>query len=42
MNQWLDVRYTDTGLMVACQQIQAPPLVVEMVHLWLNHYRRLG
>lgn len=43
MNQWLDVRYTDTGIMVARQRIQKPPLLVgQMLEEWLNHYRRLG
>jgi len=43
MNQWLDVRYTDTGIMLARQRIQKPPILVgQMLEEWLNHYRRLG
>lgn len=41
--QWLDVRFINSGVMVACQRIQKQPLLVaQMVEEWMNHYRSLG
>lgn len=43
LSQWLDVRFIESGVMVACQRIQKQPVLVsQMVDEWLNHYRRLG
>jgi len=43
LSQWLDVRFINSGVMVACQRIQKQPLLVaQMVEEWINHYRSLG
>ena len=43
LRQWLDVRVTDSGLVVAVQKIAKPPLLVaQMTEEWLNHYRKLA
>ena len=41
LRQWLDVRVTDSGLVVAVQKMTKPPLLVaQMTEEWLNHYRK--
>ena len=43
LSQWLDVRATESGLVVAQQQMTKPPLLVaQMTEEWLNHYRKLA
>ena len=43
LRQWLDVRVTDSGLIVAVQKMTKPPLLVaQMTEEWLNHYRKLA
>jgi len=43
MRQWLDVCFTEGGLMVAQQKLHKRPLLVaQMLEEWLNHYRRIA
>ena len=43
LRQWLDVRVTDSGIIVAQQNQLKPPLLVEqLTEEWLNHYRKLA
>ncbi|KAL5282955.1 ZRANB1 family protein [Megaselia abdita] len=43
LRQWLDVCVTDSGLLVAQQQLRKRPLLVaQMLEEWLNHYRRIA
>lgn len=43
LRQWLDVCVTDSGLLIARQELQQRPLLVaQMVEEWLNYYRRLA
>ena len=43
LKQWLDVRVTDSGLIVAQQNHLKPPLLVaQLTEEWLNHYRKLA
>ena len=43
LRQWLDVRVTDSGIIVAKQNQLKPPLLVEqLTEEWLNHYRKLA
>ena len=43
LKQWLDVRVTDSGLIVAQQNHVKPPLLVaQLTEEWLNHYRKLA
>jgi ubiquitin thioesterase ZRANB1 len=43
LSQWLDLCYTNSGILVARQRIQKRPLLVaQLVEEWLNHYRTLG
>ena len=43
LRQWLDVRVTDSGTVVAQQNQLKPPLLVEqLTEEWLNHYRKLA
>jgi hypothetical protein len=43
MRHWLDVCYTEGGLLVAQQKFQKRPLLVaQMLEEWLNHYRRIA
>ena len=42
MNEWLDLCYTERGIMVARQRIpKRPVLVGQMMDEWMKHYRRL-
>jgi len=41
MRDWMDVLVTESGLLVAQQTIQKPPLLVaQMTEEWLNYYRK--
>lgn len=41
MRSWLDVCFTEGGLMVAQQKLHKRPLLVaQMLEEWLNFYRR--
>jgi hypothetical protein len=43
LRQWLDVRVTDSGIIVAQQNHLKPPLLVaQLTEEWLNHYRKLA
>ena len=43
LREWLDVCVTDSGLVVARQKVDKPPLLVaQMTEEWLNHYRKLA
>ncbi|CRK95779.1 CLUMA_CG009236, isoform A [Clunio marinus] len=43
MKTWLDVCFTEGGLMVAQQKLHKRPLLVaQMLEEWLNHYRRIA
>ena len=43
LREWLDVCVTDSGLIVARQKVDKPPLLVaQMTEEWLNHYRKLA
>lgn len=43
MREWLDVCYTEGGLLVAHQKLHKRPLLVaQMLEEWLNHYRRIA
>jgi hypothetical protein len=43
LREWLDVCVTDSGLIVARQKVEKPPLLVaQMTEEWLNHYRKLA
>ncbi|ODN01147.1 Ubiquitin thioesterase trabid [Orchesella cincta] len=42
MSEWLDLCYTDGGIMVARQRIpKRPVLVNQMMDEWMKHYRRM-
>lgn len=42
MSEWLDLCYTDGGIMVARQRIpKRPALVTQMMDEWMKHYRRM-
>lgn len=42
MSEWLDLCYTDGGIMVARQRIpKRPVLVGQMMDEWMKHYRRM-
>lgn len=42
MSEWLDLCYTDRGIMVARQRIpKRPVLVAQMMDEWMKHYRRM-
>jgi len=43
MREWLEVLVTESGLVVAQQTIQRPPLMVaQMTEEWLNYYRKIA
>ena len=43
MRDWLDVLVTESGLLVAQQTIERPPLMVaQMTEEWLNYYRKIA
>lgn len=43
LRRWMDVAVTESGVLVARQAIDKPPLLVaQMTEEWLNHYRKLG
>lgn len=43
LKQWLDVGLTESGVMVALQTINRPPLLVaQMTEEWLNYYRKIA
>jgi len=43
LRDWLDVLVTETGLLVAQQKIERPPLMVaQMTEEWLNYYRKIA
>ena len=43
MREWLEVLVTESGLVVAQQSIQRPPLMVaQMTEEWLNYYRKIA
>jgi len=43
MRDWMDVLVTESGLLVAQQTIQRPPLLVaQMTEEWLNYYRKIA
>merc|ERR1711915_398412 len=43
LRNWLDVLVTESGLLVAQQNIERPPLMVaQMTEEWLNYYRKIA
>jgi len=43
MRDWMDVLVTESGLLVAQQNIGRPPLMVaQMTEEWLNYYRKIA
>ena len=43
LRDWLDVLVTESGLVVAQQNIARPPLMVaQMTEEWLNYYRKIA
>jgi len=43
LRQWLDVGFTESGIMVAQQPVTRPPLLVaQMTEEWLNYYRKIA
>jgi len=43
LRQWLDVGFTESGIMVAQQPLPRPPLLVaQMTEEWLNYYRKIA
>ena len=43
MRDWLEVLVTESGLVVAQQTIERPPLMVaQMTEEWLNYYRKIA
>jgi len=43
MRDWMDVLVTESGLLVAQQNIVRPPLMVaQMTEEWLNYYRKIA
>jgi len=43
MRDWLEVLVTESGLLVAQQTIERPPLMVaQMTEEWLNYYRKIA
>jgi len=43
LRDWLDVLVTESGLLVAQQNIERPPLMVaQMTEEWLNYYRKIA
>ena len=43
LRDWLDVLVTESGLLVAQQRIERPPLMVaQMTEEWLNYYRKIA
>jgi len=43
MRDWMDVLVTESGILVAQQNIARPPLMVaQMTEEWLNYYRKIA
>jgi len=43
LRQWMDVGFTESGIMVAQQPALRPPLLVaQMTEEWLNYYRKIA